>query len=301
MIWIALILGSIALLIMRVDQKTKVNQYFDLKDKDGGGHLHAINVNELMNRKAWQKLVSDFSLAIDVLGPRSVIYITTYLFSTAFVLWYLFTRVINFGSAWMFILMWFALLYIGYRYLVNRRRKLFTNSFPDVLNMLMSAVTAGDSLMHAIGYVGEKTDSAIGHEFKLMSERLKMGETPEVVLERACKRYPYPEFVFFTLTIKANLARGGQLKSVLARLIRVLVDARTLEKKKMSMTSEARVSAKIVAAIPLGFTLFLSQMAPQNLEILADHPTGHLVIMYVVGSELLGLFIVWLLVKGVNV
>ncbi|GAM66519.1 flp pilus assembly protein tadB [Vibrio sp. JCM 19236] len=66
------------------------------------------------------------------------------------------------------------------------------------------------------------------------------------------------------------------------------------------MTSEARVSAKIVAAIPLGFTILLSQIAPHNLEILMEDPIGNWVIIYVIGSELLGLFIVWLLVKGVS-
>ncbi|UPR55228.1 type II secretion system F family protein [Vibrio cyclitrophicus] len=300
MLWVALILGSIAILMMRGDKKKKINQYFDFEDSGDLANLHAININELTNRKRWQSLMSDARLVADVLGPRSALYITLYTLGTAFMLWYVMTEIARFGSLWMFVVMWLALLFIGYRYLVNRRRKLFTNSFPDVLNMLMSAVTAGDSLMHAIGYVGEKIDTTIGHEFKLMSERLKMGEAPEVVLDRACRHYPYPEFVFFTLALKANLARGGQLKNVLARLIRVLVDTRTLEKKKMSMTSEARVSAKIVAAIPLGFTILISQIAPHNLEILMEDPIGNWVIIYVIGSELLGLFIVWLLVKGVS-
>lgn len=176
MLWIALILGSIAILMMRGDKKQKINQYFDLDDSGDLVNLHAINVNELTNRKRWQRLMSDVTLVADVLGPRSVLYITFYAFGTAFMLWYVMTEIARLGSLWMFVVMWMALLFIGYRYLVNRRRKLFTNSFPDVLNMLMSAVTAGDSLMHAIGYVGEKIDTAIGHEFKLMSERLKMGE-----------------------------------------------------------------------------------------------------------------------------
>ncbi|GAL34235.1 Flp pilus assembly protein TadB [Vibrio maritimus] len=123
-------------------------------------------------------------------------------------------------------------LVFGYRFLLSRRRSEFENSFPDALNILMSAVTAGDSLMQAISYVGDTMDNAIGREFKLMADRLKLGETPETVLMRSCKNYPYPEFLFFTITLRANISRGGQLKGVLARLIRVLVDARTLEKKK---------------------------------------------------------------------
>ena len=164
----------------------------------------------------------------------------------------------------------------------------------------MSAVTAGDSLMHAISYVGEVMHNPIGREFKLMGDRLKLGESPEVVLKRSCKNYPYSEFLFFTVTLRANIARGGQLKGVLTRLIRVLVDARTLEKKKMAMTSEARISAKIVAAIPMVFMVILNQINPSNVDFVLHDPEGRVVLFYVLGSELIGLFIVWLLVRGVR-
>ncbi|MDW2095050.1 type II secretion system F family protein, partial [Vibrio sp. 1866] len=90
------------------------------------------------------------------------------------------------------------------------------------------------------------------------------------------------------------------LKHVLARLIRILVDARTLESKKMAMTSEARISAKVVAAIPLVFAIIISQINPDHIEFVLNDPRGQLVLYYVVGSELIGLFIVWLLVKGVR-
>ena len=141
---------------------------------------------------------------------------------------------------------------------------------------------------------------AIGRQFKDMGERLKLVENAEHVLKRSCRAFPYPEYIFFTITIRANLSRGGQLKGVLARLIRVLVDARTMEMKKMAMTSEARISAKVVAAIPVIFVLILSQIHPANIEFILNDPEGRWILYYVVGSEVLGLFIVWLLVKRVK-
>ncbi|MEF1305664.1 type II secretion system protein F, partial [Vibrio owensii] len=107
-------------------------------------------------------------------------------------------------------------------------------------------------------------------------------------------------YIFFTVTIRASLNRGGQLKGVLARLIRILVDARTMETKKMAMTAEARISAKVVAAIPLTFAVILSQVSPANIDYILHDPEGNLILYYVVGSEVLGLLIIWLLVKGVK-
>ncbi len=57
---------------------------------------------------------------------------------------------------------------------------------------------------------------------------------------------------------------GGQLKGVLARLVEVLVDSQTLEKKKMAAMTSETVSAKIVATIPLIFMLILNYVNPDE-------------------------------------
>ncbi len=261
---------------------------------------NAINVKSLVRKQSWQKFKESISPTLTVLGPRSSLYIALYITGSLIASWYVVVKLLLMTNTVLILGLSLLLTIFGYRYLVTRRRRDFENTFPDALNILMSAVTAGDSLMQAISYVGEVMDNSIGREFKLMGDRLKLGESPEVVLQRSCKNYPYPEFLFFTVTLRANIARGGQLKGVLARLIRVLVDARTLEKKKMAMTSEARISAKIVAAIPLIFMVILNYVNPGNVDYVLYDPSGRIVLFYVLGSELFGLFIVWLLVKGVR-
>ncbi len=253
-----------------------------------------------MRKQNWQKFKESISPTLTILGPRSSLYIALYITGSIIASWYIVIELLSMTNSWLVLSLSLIFTVFGYRFLVGRRRRDFENTFPDALNILMSAVTAGDSLMQAISYVGEAMNNPIGREFKLMGDRLKLGESPEVVLQRSCKNYPYPEFLFFTVTIRANIARGGQLKGVLARLIRVLVDSRTLEKKKMAMTSEARISAKIVAAIPLIFTVILNYVNPANVDFVLNDPQGQYVLFYVLGSELIGLSIVWLLVRGVR-
>ncbi|WP_234493857.1 type II secretion system F family protein [Vibrio maritimus] len=299
MIWLSLILFAIALLLMPNDRKKNVDHYFQLEEAESES-FDAINIKELTAKKGWQKTMETVSGNISILGPRSVFYVAMFSIGSLFGSWYLFNRVFTFNNPWLVVISTLGLLFVGYRYLKDRRRKEFEKSFPDALNIMMSAVTAGDSLMQAITYVGDTMGNSIGRDFKYMGNRLKMGETPEVVLQRACKIYPYPEFVFFTLTLKANISRGGQLKGVLAKLIRVLVDSRTMEKKKLAMTSEARMSAKIVALIPVGFCVLLSSISPDKLDFILYDPDGRGILYYVVGSELLGLAVIWLLMKGVR-
>ncbi|MCY9852735.1 type II secretion system F family protein [Vibrio mediterranei] len=299
MLWLSLVLFALVIILLRDSKVKKVDQFFNIEEAEAE-NLNAINVKSLVRKQNWQKFKESISPTLTILGPRSSLYIALYITGSIIASWYIVIELLSMTNSWLVLGLSLIFTVFGYRFLVGRRRRDFENTFPDALNILMSAVTAGDSLMQAISYVGEAMNNPIGREFKLMGDRLKLGESPEVVLQRSCKNYPYPEFLFFTVTIRANIARGGQLKGVLARLIRVLVDSRTLEKKKMAMTSEARISAKIVAAIPLIFTVILNYVNPANVDFVLNDPQGQYVLFYVLGSELIGLSIVWLLVRGVR-
>jgi tight adherence protein B len=299
MLWFSLILFAFVLLLIRDSKIKKVNQFFNIEEVEAKS-FNAINVKSLVRKQNWQRFKESVLSTLMVFGPRSSLYIAIYITGSIIASWYIVIELLLIQNTWLVLGSSMVFILCGYRLLVTRRRREFENTFPDALNILMSGVSVGNSLMQAISYVGDVMHNPIGREFKLIGERLKLGEPLEVVLQRSCKNYPYPEFLFFTVTIRANVARGGQLKVVLARLIRVLVDARTLDKKKMAMTSEARISAKIVAAIPLIFIIILNYVNPENVDFILHDPEGRLVLFYVLGSELLGLLIVWLLVRGVR-
>ncbi|MDN2480403.1 type II secretion system F family protein [Vibrio agarivorans] len=302
MLWVSLILFGIAVILLFDDKKSRVVSYFpDAQLHEQDNDVSAINVRSLMPKASWRDIRRDMVPTLQILGPRANIIIAVYMALSAAVTYYLVYKFLNINSVTVFVLATAFLWVWAYLYLKKRRRIQFEQTFPDALNVLMSAVTAGESLMQAFVFVGENMEGEVGREFKDMGDRLRLGESPEQVLKRSCRVFPYAEYIFFTITIRANLNRGGQLKGILARLIRILVDARTMERKKMAMTSEARISAKIVAAIPLLFAVILSYINPSHIEYILHDPEGRLVLYYVVGSEVLGLFIVWLLVKRVKV
>lgn len=189
---------------------------------------------------------------------------------------------------------------LAYQWLQARDRKVFEESFPVALNMLTSAVSAGESITQAICYVGETLDGNVADEFRIMGQRLQLGESSEDVFRKSCLRFPYPSFFFFIITLRANMERGGQLKDIIQRLNRLMFNARAVEKKKYAMTSEARASAKIVAAIPLVFLIILKFISPTNFEYIMFEPNGRLILYYMLISESIGILIIWGLMKSVR-
>ncbi|SGZ01623.1 type II secretion system F family protein [Moritella viscosa] len=298
---LSLILFGVAA-IMYCTQKADLKMHFLAKHIEiaEDHHVEAINLGYLHSSNIYLKYKALFEPSFSILGKQAWVKLILYFCTIIGVMSYVNQQVLHLDHYWLPILAPIFGFFVGWQWLLNKRRKDFEMTFPDALNMMMSAITAGESITQSIGYVGKTLDNDIGRVFLHMSEHLQLGESPEQVFKRACKKVPYPAFLFFIVTIRANMTRGGQLKNVMARLIRVLVDARTLEKKKMAMTSEARLSAKIVAAIPVIFMLLLNYINPNDVDFVLTNPEGRLVLYYVLGSEFIGLLIVWLLVRGVR-
>lgn len=193
------------------------------------------------------------------------------------------------------------MLFIIFLVKLNQRQaRKFQEDFPDALNILVGALSAGQSIVHAFEYVGKTLDNEVGQEFRYMAERLLIGEDPDDVLERSANTFPYVEYFFFASTIRINLSRGGQLKDVITRINRIMFESRAMEKKKNALTSEARASAKIIGALPVIFLLILRFTSPENYEFVMFEDAGKPIFYYVVISEMIGFFCIWMILRGVE-
>lgn len=189
-------------------------------------------------------------------------------------------------------------LFFGLKYLEIRREKEFDDTFPVALNMMTSAVSSGESLTQAIAYVGSTLDGRVAQEFSNMAKRLQLGEPPEEIFRKACGRMPYSMFFFFIMTLRANMERGGQLRDIIQRLNRLMFNIRSVDKKKNALTAEARMSVKIVAAIPFIFLIIMRFLSPDNYEFVMDNPDGRILLYYMLTSEAIGIGIVWGLMRN---
>jgi len=305
MYFLSLIFAGILILYLALSKKTPKNDYLNefnqtvlvdsMNDDQQAVNIDALSAQSLIQK--YQQIRFNIKRQI---GSAAAIKVTVLMLVLAILAAYINALFIR-GSALLIILLVevFGLTY-AYFWLKNRERKHFEESFPDALNMLSSAVSAGESLMHAIDFVGKSLDGEVGKEFAKMGERLRLGESPDTVFRKSCNRFPYPSFQFFVITLRANMQRGGQLKELMARLNRLMFDARAVEKKKYSLTSEARASAKIVGAIPFIFLFLLQFLSPENFEFVMFHPSGRPILYYVLSSETIGMLIIWLLMKGVR-
>ncbi|GGB97396.1 secretion protein F [Novosphingobium endophyticum] len=133
---------------------------------------------------------------------------------------------------------------------IKRRTNAFNTKFPDAIELLVRGLRSGLPVTETLGVVAKEVPGPVGEEFKLVTERIKIGKTMEDALQETADRLAIPEFNFFCITLAIQRETGGNLAETLANLSDVLRKRAQMKLKIRAMSSESKASAYIVGALP---------------------------------------------------
>jgi tight adherence protein B len=134
--------------------------------------------------------------------------------------------------------------------LIKRRIKLFTARFPDAIELLVRGLRAGLPISETLGVVASELPGAVGEEFRMVTDKMKIGRTMEGALQDTADRLGTPEFQFFCITLAIQKETGGNLAETLGNLAEVLRKRAQMKLKIKAMSSESKASAYIVGSLP---------------------------------------------------
>ena len=135
-------------------------------------------------------------------------------------------------------------------YFIKRRIAKFTAKFPDAIELLVRGLRSGLPVTETIGVVGQEMKGPVGEEFRMVSDKMKIGRSMDAALQDTADRLGTPEFQFFVITIAIQRETGGNLAETLANLATVLRQRGQMKLKIKAMSSESKASAYIVGSLP---------------------------------------------------
>ena len=133
---------------------------------------------------------------------------------------------------------------------IKRRTNQFTTKFPDAIDLLVRGLRSGLPVTETLGVVAHELPGPVGEEFKLITDRIKVGRTMEDALQETADRLEMAEFSFFVITLAIQRETGGNLAETLSNLSDVLRKRAQMKLKIRAMSSESKASAYIVGALP---------------------------------------------------
>jgi len=186
------------------------------------------------------------------------------------------------------------LLAIGqaYRFLIVRFRKRFLDGFPDVIDMIVRAVRAGVPVTQVIGSAASECREPLKSEFRLMADSLQVGLDLEEVLTVATRRIEIADFSFFCVCLLLQRETGGQLGETLENLSGIVRTRREIRQKTKALTGEARITTKILAAIPVVIMLSMYAVNRPYLMVLFNTESGQKLLTFAVISIVIGMIVI---------
>jgi len=135
-------------------------------------------------------------------------------------------------------------------HLIKKRVSQFTTKFPDAIELLVRGLRSGLPVSETLGIISTEVPGPVGAEFKLITERMKIGKPMEDALQDTANRLNMAEFSFFCITLAIQRETGGNLAETLANLSEVLRKRAQMKLKIRAMSSESKASAYIVGSLP---------------------------------------------------
>lgn len=133
---------------------------------------------------------------------------------------------------------------------IKKRVANFNARFPDAIELMVRGLRSGLPISETLGIVSSEIPDPVGHEFRGVADRIKIGKTMEAALEEASERIGTPEFQFFCITLAIQRETGGNLAETLMNLAEVLRKRAQMKLKIRAMSSESKASAYIIGALP---------------------------------------------------
>lgn len=182
---------------------------------------------------------------------------------------------------------------------IGRRRRAIEQELPTALSLLASSLEAGHTLLRAIDLMAQETTGPLAEEFSITLAETRLGSPLTDALERMAQRIEIEDLDWVVQAVRIQQSVGGRLSELLHTLADYLLAREEIRREIGVLTAEGRLSAWILASLPVAVAIGVQVMSPGYLAPLFQLP-GVLLLGYAVLSVLIGAGLTVRMVKSVE-
>jgi tight adherence protein B len=174
----------------------------------------------------------------------------------------------------------------------TKRIQKIEEQLPEAVDMMKRALRAGHPFSGAIKLVSEELEAPLGKEFATTFADLNYGNDVRRAMLGLLQRVPSTPVMALVTSVLVQRETGGNLAEILGQISTVVRGRFRLERKIRTLSAEGRMSAWILALVPIVLFGVISLTTPEYLPTLTQDPLGQKLI--VVGSVLGVIGILWI-------
>ena len=162
-------------------------------------------------------------------------------------------------------------------YVLKKRAKRFykfEEGLPPALDLMVSGLRGGHSLVSVLGMVSTEAPEPIGPEFRICFDEQNYGLELRTALENLAIRVPIQDVRIVMTAILIQKETGGNLAEVLDKCAHVIRERFRLKKEIRVKTAQGRLTGWILSLLPLGLGILLYLIKPEVVSLLWKKPLG---------------------------
>jgi len=149
------------------------------------------------------------------------------------------------------------------RWMRKRRHKRFGIQLPEALELITRGLKAGHPVPVAIAMVAREMADPIGTEFGVIADEVTYGSDLVSALNNLFDRVGHEDLPLFVTAVSIQTSSGGNLREILDGLSLTIRDRGKLRRKVRAISTEGRMSAYILTAVPVLLFTAIMVMMPQ--------------------------------------
>lgn len=177
-----------------------------------------------------------------------------------------------------------------YQMEADRFSRALFEQLPDVIELLVSSVSAGLPVGGALRHVASSAPSPTREQFAKVWAEIEIGRPVDAALVQIFERSHVVEYAILAMTVGLQAQSGGRISESFENLSRIIRERVSVQKRAFARASEARLSGWVLSLLPIIFAFIISVVHPGYLRPFMVDPAARRLLGLAVILLLFGIF-----------
>ncbi|ATJ83166.1 type II secretion system F family protein [Halomonas beimenensis] len=170
---------------------------------------------------------------------------------------------------------------------------------PGLIEQVVRDLGTGATMEIAFRRNGEQGDGPLREAIGRVNLRRELGMELHEALRREAQLLKIQEFDLLATAVEVNQVHGGSLRDILSSFVELLRQQERGQRELRALTGETRVTAFVLACVPVGLAAFLWISNPAFMAPMFDTAGGRMALWAAVLLELGGCVALWRMLKSI--
>jgi tight adherence protein B len=164
----------------------------------------------------------------------------------------------------------------------------FEQGLPDTLDLMVSAMRAGHSLISALDLAASESPDPIGTELRICFDEQNYGLELKTAMSNLATRVPLQDLKIVITAILIQKESGGNLAEVFDKAAYVIRERFRLKRQVRVHTAQGRLTGWILTFLPVVLGIALYLVNPHSMSLLWTRPAGVKLLYTAAGMTITG-------------